>query len=444
MKEGTDMGFNGEQYFNYAKEKRDDILCIDMKSFYASVECVARGLKPLKDLLVVMSGDRNGGGLALSASPMAKSELGISNVTRGYEIPKDSRLHVVPPRMNLYIKVNMMINNIFTRYVADEDIFVYSIDETFVRVKASKKLFNMNAYEFARQFQRDIYHETGLYCTVGIGDNMLLSKLALDNEAKKNPDMIADWRYEDVPNTVWKIKELTDFWGINRKSEQRLHRKGIETIYDLAHYDFFYMKETMGVVGQQLVAHAWGIDRTDISEKYVPKSKIIGNSQVLMRDYHKVSEIKIVIREMAEQVATRIRTKGLQTGCVHLGIVYSRDEQEKGFSRQIKIDPTNDSRVLSQHCLRLFDKFYEGQIVRNVSVTYSKLTDSQFLQLDLFNPPEELIARTELEEAIDHIRRRFGFASIVHASSYLEGASAIRRASLVGGHAGGNDGLVWN
>lgn len=160
-----------EHYFDYTNEPRRDILCIDMKSFYASVECVERGLNPLKALLVVMSNAENNGGLALAVSPNAKKQLGISNVTRKYDIPYDKNLLIVPPRMNLYIKKNLQINSIFRQYVADEDILVYSIDETFVDVTKSKKLFNMTAYEFAVQFQRDIYVETGLICTIGIGDN---------------------------------------------------------------------------------------------------------------------------------------------------------------------------------------------------------------------------------------------------------------------------------
>lgn len=436
------MGFNREQYFSYEDEKREDILCIDMKSFYASVECVERGLDPLKALLVVMSGQESSGGLALAASPRAKSELGITNVTRNYEIPKDPRLHIVPPRMNVYIQKNIHINNIFRRYVGNEDILIYSIDETFVRVDYSKKLFKMNAYQFARTFQRDIYQELGLYCTIGIGDNMLLSKLALDNAAKHKPDMIATWRYEDVPNTLWKIPKMTDFWGINTKTEETLKRKGIESIYDLAHYDFFYMKESMGVMGQQLIAHAWGIDRSNISEEYHPKSKSIGNSQVLMKDYINVNEIKIVLREIAEQVATRLRKQGVKTSCIQVSVGYSRNTIDRGFSRQMKVPSTSSSKEIVNHCMHLFDKFYNGSVVRNLSVNCSKLTSAESIQLNLFEEPKEIIENHCLDFTVDSIRKRYGFDSIVHASSLMEGATAIKRSHLVGGHAGGMDGIT--
>ncbi len=433
--------FSNEQYFNYDDEPKNDYLCIDMKSFYASVECVERGLHPLKTLLVVMSGGDSPGGLALAASPLAKKELGITNVTRNFEIPNHPKLIKAPPRMNLYIKVNMKINDILRRYVGDDDILVYSIDETFVRIEASKRLFQMNAYEFAQQFMRDIYHETGLFCTIGIGDNMLLSKLALDNGAKHNRDMIATWRYKDVPNTVWKIPNMTDFWGINKRTQKTLNNKGIYSIYDLAHYDFFQLKDSLGIVGAQLVAHAWGIDRTDISDRYKPKSKSIGNSQVLMKDYTNVNETKIVLREIAEQVATRLRKQHYKTSCIHVAVGYSRLENEKGFSRQMSVPKTNSSKEIVNYCMTLFDKFYNGSTVRNLSVNCSKLESTDVLQLNLFEKPDKTINNETLDNSIDTIRNRFGFGSIVHASSLLDGATAINRSNLVGGHAGGMDGL---
>jgi len=436
------MSYNNQQFFDYTKEKTDDILCIDMKSFYASVECVELGLDPLDALLVVMSGADSPGGLALAASPRAKKELGISNVSRRFEIPNHPDLKIVPPRMNLYIKKNIKINQLFRQYVADEDILIYSIDETFIRVSASEKLFHMSAYEFALQFQRDIYHELGLYCTIGIGDNMLLSKLALDNEAKNNHDMIAQWRYQDVPKTVWKIKKLTDFWGINHRMEKRLNQLGIYSIYDLAHYDFFHIKSPLGVIGQQLVAHAWGIDRANISERYQPVSNSLGNSQILKKDYIKVNEIKIVIKEIAEQVATRLRAKQMQTGCVALSVGYSKYSQKTGFRRQLTIHPTDSSKLLVQYCMQLFDDYYTGEAVRQLAVSYSKLESNQAIQLNLFDEPAEILHDRVLDQTIDVIRRRFGFDAIVHASSLLEGATAINRSNLVGGHAGGMDGLT--
>ncbi|MBP2966659.1 type VI secretion protein ImpB, partial [Acinetobacter baumannii] len=277
---------------------------------------------------------------------------------------------------NLYLQKNMQINNIFRRYVGDEDIWVYSVDETFVRVNASQRLFKMSAYDFAKRFQQDILNELGLYCTVGIGDNMLLSKLALDNEAKYNQDMIATWHYEDVPHTVWQIPNMTDFWGINKNTKKKLNQKGIDSIYD----------------------------------RYVPKSKSIGNSQVLTKDYTNIIEIKIVLKEMAEQVAARLRNKNVKTGCIHIGVGYSRHARETGFSRQMKIPSTNLSKELVTYSFILFDKFYKGEVVRNLAVHCSKLTKDDALQLNLFDEPEELISTYSLDKTVDKIRRVYGFS----------------------------------
>ena len=428
--------------FDYSRELSQDILCVDVKSFYASVECVERGLHPLKTMLVVMSNAENSGGLILAASPRAKEILGISNVSRKWEIPPHPDLLIVPPRMNFYIEKNTEINDIFRKYVSDEDLHIYSIDESFVSVRSSLKLFKRkNAYDMARMIQYHIYKKTGLYVTIGIGDNMLLAKLALDNEAKYNADFIAEWRYKDVPETVWKIENMTDMWGIGERTEKRLNHLGIKSIYDLAHSNFYHLRESLGLIGEQLYASSWGIDRSNIKEQYRPLEKSYGNSQILTKDYVNKQEIKIVIREMAEQVATRIRKYHCQTGCVSLSVGYSRHAEERGFSRQMKIPVTSNSKKLVQYCFELFTKYYDGQAVRNIGITYSNLTYTSHLQLDLFEDPSQQIANEKLDLLVDRIRNKYGFQSLVHASSLLEGATAINRSSLIGGHAGGMEGI---
>lgn len=429
--------------FNYAKEISNDIFCIDVKSFYASVECVERGLHPLKALLVVMSNADKPGGIVLAASPMAKKVLGIRNVTRKWEIPYHPDLVIVPPRMSYYIEKNTEINDIFRKYVSDEDLHIYSIDESFISVRASLKLFKRkNAYELARMIQYHIFKKTGLYVTIGIGDNMLMAKLALDNEAKYNKGFIAEWRYKDVPNTVWKLEQLTDMWGIGSRTARRLNSLGIKTVYDLAHANFYQLRDSMGLIGEQLYANAWGIDRSDIRDSYRPLEKSYGNSQILKKDYYKKHEIKIVIREMAEQVATRIRKHHCQTGCVSLSVSYSKYEEQVGFSRQLKIPSTSNTKKLVDSCFEIFNKYYEDdKAVRRIGITYSKLSYTSDIQLDLFEDPTEQITNEKLDLLVDKIREKYGFQSLVHASSLMDGATAIDRSSLVGGHAGGMEGI---
>ncbi|AGY81659.1 MULTISPECIES: Y-family DNA polymerase [Carnobacterium] len=429
--------------FNYAKEISNDIFCIDVKSFYASVECVERGLHPLKALLVVMSNADKPGGIVLAASPMAKKVLGIRNVTRKWEIPYHPDLVIVPPRMSYYIEKNTEINDIFRKYVSDEDLHIYSIDESFISVRGSLKLFKRkSSYELARMIQYHIFKKTGLYVTIGIGDNMLMAKLALDNEAKYNKGFIAEWRYKDVPNTVWKLEQLTDMWGIGSRTARRLNSLGIKTVYDLAHSNFYQLRDSMGLIGEQLYANAWGIDRSDIRDSYRPLEKSYGNSQILKKDYYKKHEIKIVIREMAEQVATRIRKHHCQTGCVSLSVSYSKYEEQVGFSRQLKIPSTSNTKKLVDSCFEIFNKYYEDdKAVRRIGITYSKLSYTSDIQLDLFEDPTEQITNEKLDLLVDKIREKYGFQSLVHASSLMDGATAIDRSSLVGGHAGGMEGI---
>lgn len=429
--------------FDYGKEPRRVLFCIDVKSFYASVECVARGYDPLEKMLVVMSHAENTGGLVLASSPKAKEVLGITNVTRKYDVPNHPDLMIVPPRMNEYIKENMKINELYKEYVANEDLHIYSIDESFLDVSASWKLFGQTPKAMAKIIQKRIKKETGLAITVGIGDNPLLAKLAMDIEAKRNKERLAEWHYEDVPENVWRIESMTDMWGIGHRLAKRLNNLGIRSVYDLAHADVNSLKRNLGVIGEQLYAHAHGIDRSRLSEKYIPEERSYNNSQILMRDYMRQDEIEVVIREMAEQVAARLRKAHCQTECVHLSVGFSKSALSggSGFSRQMKVPLTNSSRLLIEYCLTIFRQHWHGEKVRHIGITYSKLNYNTYIQLDLFHEPDEQLKERKLDQLIDEIRQRFGYVSLVHASSISSGGTAISRASLVGGHAGGMEGL---
>lgn len=439
--------------FDYEKEPSRDILCIDCKSFYASCEAVARGLNPLKTKLVVMSYPSDsvrerGSGLILASSPMAKKAFGISNVSRARDLPfpYPEDLVIAPPRMNLYMTVHRQINEIFRCYVDDQNVATYSVDETFLDVTDSLSYFNCKtAYELAKIIQIHVYKDTGIYTTVGIGDNPLLAKLALDNEAKHTRDMKAEWRYEDVVSKLWKIETITDFWGIGSRTALRLKRMGIDTIEQLAHANYHHLKKEMGVIGMQLYAHAWGIDRTFLGEHYIPKSKSIGNSQVLNRDYTNKQEIIVVIREMADQVATRLRKENKYTKCIGLWIGYSLsyiDETGKtGFSKQVKIEATNNSARIAEALLQIFDQYYDVQVVRNLGINCTQLENPTQDQLSLFEPLEIKDRDRKLDQVVDDVRSKFGFTKLVYASSLTQGGRAIARSSLVGGHAGGMEGI---
>ncbi|KAF1297491.1 excinuclease ABC subunit A [Enterococcus sp. JM4C] len=445
--------YNTDLLFDYSKEPSRDILCIDCRSFYASVECAARNLDPLTAKLVVMSypsdsPTERGSGLILASSPMAKKAYNITNVSRARDLPYPypSDLVIAAPRMKLYMQKNRDINNIYKSYTDEENHHVYSVDESFLDITNSLQLFGcQTAYELAKKIQIDVYKKTGIYTSIGIGDNPLLAKLALDNEAKHTKRMKAEWRYEDVPKKLWKIQKLTDFWGIGHRTAKSLNRMGIRTIDELAHTNYYDLKEKFGVLGAQLYAHAWGIDRSFLGKKIKSKEQSIGNSQVLHKDYTRKNEIELVIKEMADQVATRLRRIHAQTQAISLWIGFSLGyvdaSGKSGFHHQMKIPPTASSKQLADNLLLIFRRYYKNQDVRNISVGCSKLIFTDSIQLDLFSEPEEQVKQITTDRAVDTIRRRYGFKSLIHANSLLDGGRAIARSSLVGGHAGGMAGI---
>lgn len=428
---------------DYRKEPHGVYFLIDNKSFYASVEATLRGLNPLKELLVVMSeADNAGSGLILATSPMAKKIFHLkANVSRQRDLPQDPRLIVVPPRMNLYIKRNLQINNIFREFAAEKDVWPYSIDESIIDMTHSWRLFGDSPKQVARLIQIKVRKELGLYTTVGIGDNPLQAKIALDIYAKHNPELIAEIHYQTVPEKIWTINELTDVWSIAKRTKKRLNRLGIHNMYELAHVNPFYLKQELGLIGEQLFAISWGIDRTNLSDELKPKNHSIGNSQVLPRDYFNQAEIETVIKEMGQQVASRLRHHHKQAGCISLTVTYSYSEDDSergGFSVARNIDVTDKDWEINQTLIYMFENYWQGQPVRNLAVYSSKLVTKVAQQLDFFTPIKTQCANEDKLAVIDQIRARYGFKSIVYANSLLKGGTAINRSSLVGGHNGGN------
>jgi len=440
-------------YFDYEKEPLRDILFIDVKSFYATVECIFHGWDPLETMLVVAShADNTGNGLILAASPKAKEVLGISNVSRVDHLPDHPLLKQVSPRMKLYIKENLALNRLFETYVAPEDLLIYSIDESILDVTRSLNLFfpgphlsrQEKRWKLAQKIQKEIYEKTGLILSIGIGDNPLLGKLALDTDAKyqKANSYTAEWTYRDIENKVWQVHPMTEFWGIGTRTKNQLAKIGINTIEQLANSNVDLLYYRFGVIGEQLYHHANGIDRTILSETPPKvKEKSYGNSQVLPKNYTDQREIEIVIGELAEQVAARIRRHDCLTSCIHLYIGTAYGESDSGFSHQMTIPATNTNKELKAHCLRLFRKYYDKQAIRHVGITYSKLVYTQAREIDLFSEADQRLTEERLDKVVDKIRAKYGFASIVYATSKLDGARSIARSHLVGGHNGGAGGL---
>lgn len=428
----------------YDEEPRGVFFLIDNKSFYASCEAVQRGFNPLKVPLVVLSEAKNtNGGLILATSPQAKKLYGIkANVSRKRDLPRDPRLRIVPPRMNLYIEKNMQINKIFRQFAEKDDVWPYSIDESILDMTNSWKLFGKSPREVARKIQIKIRQQVGLYTTVGIGDNPVQAKLALDIYAKHTQDLIGEIHYETVSQKIWSIENITDVWGIGERTAKRLKKLNIKNMYELAHANPYRIKQEMGIIGLQLYATAWGVDRSQLRKKPIVKSNSVGNSQVLPRDYNKQDEIETVIKEIGEQVAERLRNQSKDTSCLSLGIGFSyaaaEEDGRSGFNHSIKVTRTNKNREITKQLEYLFSKYWHGQAVRNVSVYASQLSVNTGQQLNLFDDFQTQVKDSKLTSVVDEIHKKYGFTKLVYAKSLAKGGTAIERAGLVGGHNGGN------
>ncbi len=466
---------------DYSREPRSDIAFFDMKSFYASVECVERGLDPLTTSLCVVSRSDNSKGLILASSPTFKRVYGKKNVGRSYDLPFNIHTRrfnyqvarrqnlpitreyvqyielwarktlIVPPRMGKYIEVNLKIQEILQNYGTPEEIYPYSIDEGFIDVTKSLNYFSGDSQisrkekldSLSARIQYDIWRQTGVYSTIGMSNaNPLLAKLALDNEAKNTDGMRANWSYEDVETKVWKIKELTDFWGIGKRMEKRLNRMGIYSVYDLAMSNPDDLKREFGVIGVQNWFHAHGVDESNVREKYKPKSKGIGNSQVLPHNYTSQRSIELVLKEMGEQVAIRLRRakKNAMTVAIHVG--YANETEQKSMNVQKSIDPTQNTKTLQKVIIDLFRQHYTGGAARTIGIRYENLIDESIVYYTLFTDVNKMNRENRLDHTIDQIRQKYGFLSIQKATALTKDSRSIARSKLIGGHsAGGLDGL---
>jgi DNA polymerase V len=415
---------------DYSALPQNKILCVDMKSFYASCSAVMLGLDPLTCYLVVAGNKDRNGSVVLAASPRMKKEFGIKTGSRLFEVPDDPRIQVVEPKMATYLRISTEISRAFNRYVPKEALHTYSVDESFIKVDGASQLWG-DAVTIAQKIKDDIEREFQLPCAVGIGPNMLLAKLCLDLEAKKHG--IAEWTYEDVQTKLWNVSPLREMWGIGRRVEKTLNGMGIFTVGQLARYDLERLEKKFGIMGNQLYYHAWGVDLSDLGAPIIAGQISFGKSQILLRDYKEVEEIKHVILEMCEEVARRARTHRKAGRTITLGVGYSQDELGGGFQRSRTIkQPTNVTMDLYRICLELFHEHYTGKTVRQISIAIGNIVDDHELQLDLFDMGAA--KRRDLGYVVDSIRRRYGSGSLLRAVSYTAAGTAKHRATLVGGH----------
>ncbi|MBD1378738.1 Y-family DNA polymerase [Metabacillus arenae] len=415
---------------DYAQMPEKKILCIDMKSFYASCAAVLYGLDPLNCYLAVVGDTERQGSVVLAASPRLKKEFGIKTGSRLFEIPNDPRIQLVNPKMAVFIRISTELTKLLHHYVPADAIHTYSVDESFIQVDGVEHIWG-DAETIAHKIRDDIEREIQLPAAIGIGPNMLLSKLCLDLEAKKKG--VAEWTYADVQEKLWNLKPLRKMWGIGSRVEKTLHRMGIFTVGQLAQYPLERLEKKFGIMGNQLHYHAWGVDLSDIGAPIMQGQISFGKSQILLRDYPDPEEVKHVILEICEEVARRARSHQKAGRTVSLGVGYSRDELGGGFYRSKTMEqPTNITMDLYKTCLELFETFYEQKTVRKLSIALSNIEEDTEMQLDLFQPRREK-DRT-LGYVMDSIRYKHGSDAILRAVSYTKAGTAKQRAKLLGGH----------
>ena len=423
--------------------KQRAYLCIDLKSFYASVECVERGLDPMTTNLVVADPERSRGTICLAVSPSLKA-LGVKNRCRLFQIPPNLDYIIAEPRMQKYIDYSARIYGIYLRYIAPEDIHVYSIDEAFLDVTPYLKLYKMTPKELAIKLMGEVLQDVGVRATCGIGTNLYLAKIALDITAKHSPDFIGILDEETYCQTLWDHRPITDFWRIGPGTARRLAKFGIHTMGQIAAIDEEFFYQRFGVDAELLIDHAWGREPTTMADikNYKPKTNCLTSGQVLMRDYN-FEEGRLIIQEMMDLMSLDLVEKHLVTSSVSIYVGYSHtvDAKPAKGTAPIRIETNSDS-ILIPAVVELYERIVDPRLpIRRVMLTCNNVvTDTGCCQLNLFDQTvtlEALEQDRKRQEAVLGIKRRFGKNAMLRGMDLQEAATTRERNRQIGGHKSG-------
>ena len=410
-------------------------LVIDLKTFYASVECVERGLDPFNTNLVVADPSRGKGGICLAITPAMKM-LGIKNRCRLYEIPENVKYTVALPRMNKYIEYSANIYAIYLKYVSKDDIHPYSIDECFLDVTNYLKTYNMKSIDLAKTIMADIFNTYGITATCGIGNNMYLAKIALDIMSKHSVTNIGWLNEERYKKELGHHKPLTDFWQIGNGIESRLNKMRLYDMYDIAHCNEKRLYKEFGINAELLIDHSKGIEPCTIKDikNYKPKSSSIGSSQILFKDY-KYEQAELVLKEMVELLSQRLIKENKVCGGIKLYIGYSNDIlKATGGSRRLSYF-TNSYKKLVYEFIKLYkEKTNKDVPIRRIGISFEHLQEDENQQIDLFENIENKNKERRLEKTIIEIKAKMGKNAILKGMNLQEEGTTIERNKLVGGH----------
>ena len=490
-------------------------IAIDLKSFYASVECVDRGLDPLDTNLVVADPTRTEKTICLAVSPSLKS-YGIPgrarlfeaiqkvrevNAQRKYKAPGHSFSHeshfhselikdpsaeltfiTAPPRMAHYMEVSTRIYNVYLKYIAPEDIHVYSIDEVFIDATDYLKTYGLTPRELAMKMVLDVLETTGITATAGIGTNLYLCKIAMDIYAKhckpdKNGVRIAELDEMSYRRILWDHRPLTDFWRVGRGISKKLEEHGMYTMGDVArcsvgresdYYNEDLLYKLFGVNAELLIDHAWGWEPTEISDikSYRPESSSLSSGQVLQEPYE-FSKARLVLKEMADLLSLELVSKRIVTDQIVLTVGYDIESLKKSYSGAVETDRygrkipktahssenigryTSSTKLICETAMKLFDRIVDKEllvrrmyIVANHIITENDAEkEREYIQLNLFSDTgkqeaeeNELNKEKDMQKAILKIKSKYGKNSIIKGMNLKEGATALERNRQIGGH----------
>ena len=412
--------------------------CIDLKSFYASVECVERGLDPFQANLVVADPARGRGAICLAISPALKA-LGVRNRCRLFEIPSWIKYIIAKPRMKKYMEYSSAIYRHYLDYLSADDIHVYSVDECFLYLSPYLQLYRKTPREVTKLLMDAIYERFGICATGGVGTNMFLAKVALDVQAKHKPDNIAYLDEELFKQTMWQHMPITDIWNIGKGIAKRLAQHGIYDLQGVTMADERWLYKEFGVNARYLIDHAWGRESCTMQQlkSYQPKTHSISNSQILF-EYYAYEDALIVLVEMVEFLALKLVEKQMQCSSISMHISYSKDcYAPTGGSRRLP-QPTDSFQVLEAFFVELYkEKTLRNQPIRKLAVCADNLVWLGSAEQSLFDSyavDEE--KDRDVQQALLDIKDKYGKNSILRGISYREKATGRLRNKLIGGHNG--------
>lgn len=461
-------------------------ICIDLKSYYASVECVARGLDPLKARLLVADETRSDQTICLAVSPALKA-IGVPSRPRLFEAKQAIKLYdathhsktqfyIAPPRMAEYERVSALIFSIYLHYVAPEDIHVYSVDEAFIdctrylfRYEAQARKQGVSpAHVMARTMIREVLDTTGITATVGIGTNLYLAKVAMDIVAKKAPAdrdgvRIAELDELSYRRLLWDHTPLTDFWQLGPGKARRLMDAQLFTMGEIAtrsldDEEFFY--RVFGIDGEILIDHAWGLEpvRMEDIKSYETSANSLSTGQVLPRPY-RFQEARVVFQEMLDMLCADLFTKNLTTPALTWWVSYDHKSLEvhPNYSGPVTLDfygrlhpvhhngtvrlrgRTNALSAIAPLVLASFDaKTDHALLFRKLGICACDVkTDNSVFQFDLFADYEALEKERKRKAAMLEVRRKYGANALLTGLNFRDGATAIERNMQIGGHRAG-------